>query len=358
MIRSSRLALAGVLTVSVATAAASSAAAAGTLPFVVTHRIESPGGWPVTALAFAPDGKLAYSAAGDELRSFDVGTGAPEAVVRVPGQIVGLAAEADARGTLYAAVAAPARLLVLGAHPLRIRSSVALRAGRPSGLLYQPGEHALYVESRTGHSVARLDSTNGKTIAVVRLRGGLAQMAGDGRGTLYIADPVGDAIDVIATGRMTSTGAIPTPDCHAPTGLAIDPVGRRLFVACGNGTALVIDTDMGFAFEQLPISKGTALRMVFALHADVPADWKGAAFVAGDGPALDGIRMNAFIAYTSGGSLPLAGRATALALSPAARQLWIALAPHNGASRGGAADAPGQQAGVEILALGASGGAP
>lgn len=358
MIRGSRLALAGVLTVAAAALAVSFPAAGGTLPLAVAHRIEVVGGSPVTALAFAPDGKVAYAAVGNELRSFDVATGAPGAVVTVPGQVVGLAASADTGGSLYAVVGAPARLLFLGLHPLHIRSSVSLRGGAPSGLLYEPSEHALYVESRSGHSVARLHSDDGKAIAAVRLRGDVAQMAGDGRGTLYVANAAGDAIDVVATGKMTFTGAIPAPNCHAPTGLDFDPVGRRLFVACSNGTALVIDTDMGFAFEQLPIGKGTALRTVFAFHPGAPAGWKGGAFIAGDGPVLDGIRMDAFISYTSGGSMPLPGRATALAVSPAARQLWIALAPRNGEASGGAADQAQQQADVEILALGASGGNP
>jgi DNA-binding beta-propeller fold protein YncE len=182
---------------------------------------------------------------------------------------------------------------------------------------------------------------------------------------LYVANAAGDAIEVIATGKMTFIGTIPTPNCHAPTGVDFDPVGRRLFVACGNGTALVIDTDMGFAFEQLPIQKATALKTVFAFHPGAPAGWKGGAFIAGDGPVLDAIRMNAFISYTNGGSLPLPGRATALAASPAARQLWIALAPRNDAPGEAAAGDPGQQpgqqsgqqSGVEIMALGASGGA-
>jgi len=65
--------------------------------------------------------------------------------------------------------------------------------------------------------------------------------------------------------------------------------------------------------------------------------------IAGGGSALDAIRMNAFISYTSAGSMPLSAPATALAVSPAAGQLWVALAP--------------QQPPVEILALTASGGA-
>ena len=360
-IRASRLAIAGTLAVTAAALAATVTAAAGPLPFGVAHRIDLADGSPVTALAFAADGKLAYAAVGDELHGFEVATAAPEAIVKAPGPVVGLASSSEAGGTLYAAIGTPARLLFLNGHPLRVRSSVAVGGSAPSGLLYEPGEHALYVESRAGHSVTRLDSRGGKMIAVAHLRGDLAQMAADGRGTLYVADTGADAIHVIDTGKMTAIGAIPTPDCHAPTGLALDPVGRRLFVACGNGTALVIDTDMGFAFEQLPIQKGTALRTVFAFHPGGSGGWKGGAFIAGDGPGLDAIRMNAFISYASGGSMPLPGRATALAVSPSAEQLWIAVAPRNGSGgdtgHAAAAGEARQQPGVQILALGSSGGA-
>jgi hypothetical protein len=359
MTRTSRSARAGAIAVAATALVCGFPAAGGTLPFDVAHRIALPGGSPVAALSFAPDGKRAYAAVGDELRSFDVATGAPAGILKLPGRVTALATSSDAGGSLYAALGGPARLLLVGLHPMRIRSSMPVRGGTPSGLLYVPGEDAIYIESRSGHSAARLDADGGKTIAVAHLQGNLEQMAGDGRGTLYIANATSDAVDVLATGKMTVTGAIPTPNCHAPTGLALDPVGRRLFVACANATALVIDTDMGFAFEQLPIQKSAALRTVFAFHPNGLGGWKGGVFIAGDGPMLDAIRMNAFISYTGAGSMPLRGRTTALAVSPAVGQLWIALAPLSPApGRGGSADAVGQLAGVEILALGASGGAP
>ena len=354
MTGTAKMARASALVMAAATLAVSFPAAGGTLPFVVAHRIALTGGSPVESLAFAPDGKLAYAAAGDAVHSFEVATGTAADVVKLPGQIVGLAASSDEGGTVYAAVRAPAQLVFLSMHPLRIRASVPIRGGAPTALLYEPSEHSLYLESRSGHSVTRLDSGNGKTIAVGHLQGDLEQMAGDGRGTVYVADTSGDAIDVLATGRMTSLGGIPTPDCHAPTGLDLDPVGRRLFVACSNRTALVIDTDMGFAFEQLPIQKGTRLRTLFAFHPNGPGGWKGGAFIAGDGPELDAIRMNAFISYTSAGAIPRPGQTTALAVSPQAGQIWIAMAPTD--SVASANEAP-QSAGVEILALVAGGGA-
>jgi hypothetical protein len=358
MMRPSHTSRAGATLLTLAAMGASLAAAAAEFPYRVLHTIPLEAAAPVQALAYGPGGTRVYAAGDGEVRSFDVASGAPAALVKVPGRVIGLAASSDAGGRLYVATRAPARLLFLSLQPLRVRSSVPIRGGAPSALLYEPAEHALYVESRAGHSVARLDAADGRTIAVAHLTGDLGQMAGDGRGTVYVANAATDAVDVIATRRMDPTGAIPTPNCHAPTGLDIDPVGRRLFVACGNATALVIDTDMGFAFEQLAIQEGTALRTVFAFHPAGTAGWKGGAFIAGNGPELDAIRMNAFISYSAGGSMPLPGRATALAVSPAAGQLWVALAPRDGAPGHRAAAGGPPQPGVEILALGSSGGAP
>jgi DNA-binding beta-propeller fold protein YncE len=348
-----RMTRASALVVAVAALTGTFPARGGALPVTVAHRIALAGDSPVGSLAFAPDGKLAYAAVGDAIRSFGVATGTPADVVKVPGQIVGLAASSDEGGTVYVAVRAPAQLMFLSMHPLRVRASVPIRGGAPTALLYEPAEHSLYVESRSGHSVTRLDSGDGKTIAVGHLQGDLEQMAGDDRGTVYVANSSSDAIDVLATGKMTPLGGIPTPDCHAPTGLDLDPVGRRLFVACSNGRALVIDTDMGFAFEQLPIQNGTALRTVFAFHPNGSGGWKGGAFIAGDGPELDAIRMNAFISYTGAGATRLPGRATALAVSQPAGQIWVALAPADGAT---SANGARQSAGVEIRALVVGGG--
>lgn len=358
MIAISRPASAGVLALAAATLAVSFPAAADPLPYRVAYRIALTGDSPVVSLAFGPDWKRAYALAGDRIRSFDIATGAPTGGLKLPGGGAGLAASPAGGGSLYVAVGRPARLLTVKLHSLHIVSSLALHGGTPSALLYEPGEHALYVESRASHSVTRVDPAKGTTVAIAHLQGDIAQMAGDDRGTLYVANDARDAIDVISTENMTPVGAIPTPNCRAPTGIDLDPVGRRLFVACSNGTALIIDTDTGFAFVTLPIRKGTALLTVFGFHPEgAGGGWKGGAFIAGDAPVLDAIRMNAFISYTAGGSLPLPGRATALAINPAVGQLWIAVAPWNYAAGGkGPNDVTQQPADAEILVLRASAG--
>lgn len=343
MARGFRAAHAAAILLAAATLAASSPGFAGDFPYRVLHRISLGGGAPVQALAFGPAGKRLYAAAGHELRSYDTATGEQGPAVALPGIAAGLAAAPREGGVLYVATRAPARLVILTLRPLRVTSSTPLHGGEPSALLYDTQADALYVESRAAGSVTRLDPGSGRTLATAQLRGRLGQMAANGRGMLYVANSAGDELEAIETGKMSRAGAIPLSGCSAPTGLAMDPVGRRLFVACGNGEALVVDEDMGFTFVRLPIERAASLQAVFAFHPLGPRGWKGGAFMAGDGPALDAIRMEAFISYAGGGSLPLAAPCTALAVSPAARQLALALAP-----RGSGA--------VELLMLGGTDG--
>jgi len=354
MVRGVRAARVGAILLAATALGANLIANAGEFPYGVLHRITLSGAAPVRALAFGPGGKRLYAAAGGELSTYDSASGGRGPVVKLPGLAVGLAASAHHAGILYVATRAPARLLMLAVRPLRITSSVALGGGEPSGLLYDSEADALYVESRAGHSVARLDPESGKTLGVARVRGELEQMATNGRGMLYVANAADDELEAIDTRTMRRAGAIPLSGCAAPSGLAMDTVGRRLFVACGDGQALVVDEDMGFAFVRLPIERAAGLRTVFALRPLGPEGWKGGAFIAGDGPALDAIQMKAFISYVGGGALPLEGRCTGLAVDSAARKLALALAGSGAPGAVKAAAPAAHAAGNELWILGSA----
>lgn len=349
---------AGAFVLAAAALGASFSASAEKFPYRVLHRISLSGGPPVQALAFGPGGRHFYAAVGDELRSYDAASGESGTVVKLPGAGVALAASGRSGGALYVATRSPARLLILGLKPLRITSSVPIRGGEPSEVLYAADTNSLFLESRAGNSISRLDPTSGKTLDTVHLHGRLEQMAANGRGTLYVANAADDELDVLETGKLTREGAIPLSGCSAPSGLAMDAVGRRLFVACGNGQALVLDEEMGFPFVRLPIAQGASLRTVFAMHPLGSGGWKGGAFMAGDAPGLDAIQMKAFISYGAGGSLPLGGRCTALAVSAPARRLVLALEPRvagtASAPSSAAAGSSPQVAGVELWVLGGS----
>ncbi len=338
----SRIARAGA--VLAALAAATGVALAGPFPYRVQHRIALTGTAPVRALAAGPGAQHVYAAVGDEVRSFDL-TGQAGSRVKLPGVVTGLAAGAG--DTLYAVVGAPARLVILSVRPLHVVVSVSLHAGAPSAVVFDPVADELFAESQAGHSVTRLDPGTGRRLGVVRLQGELMQMASNGRGTLYLANAERNALDVIDADRMAFSGDIPLARCRAPSGLAMDTLGRRLFVGCGNGRELIVDADLGYTFVTLPIQRAASLQAAFAFHPLGHAGWKGGTFVAG-GSEVDAIRMYAFVRYAGGGRLALTRPATALASNPAAGELWLAEAPR------AAAGADDEGAGPQLLVLGPS----
>lgn len=324
-------------------------ASAVTLPLQVVHRIVIQGRAPVSAIVPGPRGSLVYVASGRDIQVYDVATGSLAGTLPLPAPVVDMTAD-DSAGVGYAALAAPARVVVFRLQPLRITSTITLKDGAPSALLLDTAAHALYVESAAGASLAKFDATSGKRLATLRLQGAMRQMATDGRGTLYVANMSHAAIDAVDTARMIHTGAIPLDHCTDPTGLAMDSVGRRLFVACRDGGRVVIDTDMGFTFQQLPGHVRGAVRTVFGFRPFGASGWKGGAFSAGQAPQLTAIRMNAFISYSAAGSYRLDGSCQSLALDTGGRGLWLAVAPTS--AGGSQASAP-----VELQLLSATAGA-
>lgn len=294
------------------------------LPLKVVHRLTVSGSAPVTGIGFDASGARAYVAAGSTVNAFDVASFRQVGTLRLPAAAVAMAIDKQV-GKGYAAIAAPAELVVFQLHPLRIEATIPLRDAAPSALHYASSERALYVLSSASSSVARWDLASGKRTGQIQLRGELGQMATNARGTLYVVNTAGNAIDVVDGRSMSKLGAIPVSDCIGPTGLAMDPVGRRLFVSCRDGARTVIDTDLGFTFESFPAGSPGSSQMVFAMHPFGSKSWKGGAFNAGDSGELAALRMNAFVNYSAGGTYALDEKCRALALNVSAGQLWLAL---------------------------------
>lgn len=300
------------------------AAAANGFPYRVVRRIELPAAGPVQALLFDPQTQRIYAAEGRQIRAYSTGGALLGVHRRLDGTVSALAE--NAAGEIIAAVRAPAQIVFLAPQTLAVERRRMLESGPPAALLYDREARMLFLESRSQHRIERLDPVSGKPLGQVRLAGVLGQMAGNGRGTLYVANSTRNALEVIDARTMRDTGSIALQRCRSPRGLAMDRVGRRLFVGCANSRALIVDADLGFTFVRLPIAHGAGLRAAFAFHPLGAHGWKGGAFFAGDAAAA-AIQMQSFVRYRKQGQLPLGGRCTALALAAPAAQLWLALAP-------------------------------
>ena len=303
------------------------AVAGSAFPYHRERRITLPAAGRVHALLFDPQTREIYAAQGRRIEAYSLTGAKPTVQRRLAGTVSALAR--NGAGEIVAAVRAPAQLVFLSERTLTVEHRRALDAQPPTAMLYDRSAGMLFVESRSNGSIVRVDPASGRPLGRVRLTGALGQMAGNGRGTLYVADATRDSLEVIDARAMRDEGSIVLRRCQAPSGLTMDPIGRRLFVGCANGRALIVDADLGFTFVRLPIPGGPHLRAAFAFHPWGAHGWKGGAFFAGTA-AVAAIQMQAFVRYRDHGQLPLPTRCTALALAAPAGEVWLALAPPPG----------------------------
>jgi DNA-binding beta-propeller fold protein YncE len=182
---------------------------------------------------------------------------------------------------------------------LAIIKQIPLAAAGPESITYDDDVHKVFVVAPTSGKVIALDGQSGEVAGTVALEGHLRQAVSNGYGSLFVAAQDANVIHVVDTHTLKFLGDIPTGDAEGPVSLAIDPSGRRLFVACADGKLPVIDTDIGFPFEELPIGSGEA-GSFFTFNPQGKGGWKGADFVASDDGSLALVKMNAFINYSAG----------------------------------------------------------
>ncbi|TAN06609.1 MAG: hypothetical protein EPN38_07965 [Rhodanobacteraceae bacterium] len=281
-------------------------------------------GAPVTAVAFGSKASGIYVAAGNKLVRYDIASAKSTGKLDMPGKVVAVATD-PSQSIGFAALQAPAELVTFSLRPLAIKRVQNLNGGTPSALLYAPAAHAVVVESRAASTLTGIEITGGQRIRMLHLTGSLGQMASNARGTLYVDNSSHGAIDAVDIASMANLGAIPVRGCKAPTGLAMDQVGRRLFVSCRDGMRSIVDADLGFTFEELPSSARGAGEMVFSFHPFGPKGPKGLAVSVGSNGRVAFIEMASFVKYRADGNLTLPGACEAMAFDPNTHQLWLAL---------------------------------
>ncbi len=196
----------------------------------------------------------------------------------------------------------------------------AVKTGaNPDAILYDPARGEVYAFNHTGRSVTVFDARTGEVRATIPLPG-VAEFAVLEPKSARVYVNVEDTSQVVAidTARRAVAATWPLAPGEEPTGLALDPEGRRLFAACGNQRLVMVDAAAGRVLASVPIGAG--------------AD--GAAFDPGTGLAF---------ASSSDGTLTVARpegrdklsvvqtlttpkRSRTMALDPATHRLYVAAA--------------------------------
>jgi len=209
----------------------------------------------------------------------------------------------------------------------KVGAAVKMEAPGFTTLCYDPMANTIAAVS-SGGSLALIDGTTGKLIKSGKLHTGAGQVACGILGKVYVADTAMNVVHVLNTNTMTNQGDYPIMTGSKPSGMTLDTKGRRLFIACEDGTIEIIDTDSGFTFIELKSGSGAA-HGTFAWTPQGKGQWKAAAFFTHADGTLSGVRMNAYINYTLGGEWPVGAGVGAVTYDAKTHHLF-ATAMHGG----------------------------
>jgi len=146
---------------------------------------------------------------------------------------------------------------------------------RPNQIAYEPVTQRVFSFNSTGRNVTVFDARTGAVLATLDVDGRTEFYALDGKGMIY--DSLEDKATVIAIDArsMKVTATYSVAPNEEPAGTVMDPLARRIFVACHNKKFLVLNADTGKILASFPIGAGNdaakfdpALKLAFASNGD------------------------------------------------------------------------------------------
>jgi YVTN family beta-propeller protein len=310
------MALAGVL------AAVSQMRAQNKPDYRVQAEYKLEGAAPAGDLWLDSSSRRLFVSRGDRIEVLNADNGRSEGSIPAQGSAGIVVVDDESRG--FFANRAAGSVTVFNSTTLTVVKTIPLGAKDPESVVYDADAHRVFVVAPGSNEVIPLDAESGAVEGRVTLQGHLRQAVTNGMGSLFVAAEDRNAIHVVDTHTLKFLGDFPSGDAEGPVSLAIDPSGRRLFAACSGGELAVIDTDIGFTFEELPIATGDP-SSVFTFTPQGKGGWKGADFVAGDAGTLTLVQMNAFIRYSIGGKLTIPSGVRAVAYDPQTHRIFLAV---------------------------------
>jgi DNA-binding beta-propeller fold protein YncE len=283
---------------------------------VATYRVSGTG--RMGSIRLDNENRRLYVPRGNRVDVLDADTGAPVGSLEASGANDVIIVPELKRG--FYSNGGGGSVSVFDPASLKVLKTTELSLHGPAALAFDADTKHVFVTGNGG--VAVLDGNSGDTLGNIPLDGELRHVAVNGYGKLYVTAENRNVVYVIDTEASKLLGDFPIGSGAGPSGLAIDPSGRRLFVACTNGRLPIIDTDIGFTFDDLPIGKGEAAN-VFAFAPQGKTGWRGATFVVSSDGTLSLVRMNAFISYSSAGQVKLQPGVQSVEFDPKTGRLFV-----------------------------------
>jgi YVTN family beta-propeller protein len=187
----------------------------------------------------------------------------------------GIAVAADA-GKGFISDGKANAVLVFDLHSLQPISTIALSGKKPDAIIYDPFSKKVFAFNGSSNNASVIDVNTLKEAGLVALGGAPEFAVADGHGKIYNNLEDKNSIQVIDSKSLKIIDSYPLAPCGGPTGLAMDPVNKRLFTACRENKGMsVIDIVSGKVMATIPIGAGVdavaydaATKLIFCSNGD------------------------------------------------------------------------------------------
>jgi len=127
---------------------------------------------------------------------------------------------------------------------------------RPDGMIFDPFSRRVFTFNAGSKDSTAIDVASGTVDGTVTLGGKPEFAVSDGRGRIFDNIEDKSEIAVIDTKKMDVAARWPLAPCESPSGIAMDRLRARLFVACENEMMAVVNAKTGKVVTTIPTGKG------------------------------------------------------------------------------------------------------
>lgn len=133
-----------------------------------------------------------------------------------------------------------------------------IKAGeKPDAILFDPASRKVFVFNHGSGDVTVIDPANLDAAPITLPVGGVLEFGvTDGAGRVYVNVEDRSEVAVIDSKQLKVVARWPVNPGTEPTGLAINPALRRLFVGCSNRKMIVLDAENGKVLADVPVGAG------------------------------------------------------------------------------------------------------
>ena len=212
------------------------------------------GGWDYVVVDAAA--RRLYVTRGTRVAVLNADSGAAEGEIPNTDGVHGVALAPDL-GRGFTSNGRANTITIFDPKTLATLGTVKATGENPDAILYDPLSHRVFTFNGRSANVTAFEGATGAVAGTFAVGGKPEFAVTDLAGRVYVN--IEDKNEIVAFDSRTLKveGHWPLAGCDAPTGLAIDVKGRRLFAGCGNQVLAVLSTADGHAVAKLPIGKGT-----------------------------------------------------------------------------------------------------